>query len=30
VHNRDLIPHLPPTDMGYHHEAYEIFWDEAF
>lgn len=27
VHNRDLIVHLPPLDFGYHHPAYEVFWD---
>lgn len=30
VHNRDIVPHLPPLETGYHHAAYEIFYDEAF
>ena len=30
VHNRDLVPHLPPLEKGYHHVAYEIFYDEPF
>ena len=29
VHNRDLIVHLPPLELGFHHPAYEVFWDEA-
>jgi predicted lipase len=22
VHNRDIVPHLPPLEKGYHHAAY--------
>lgn len=27
VHNRDLIPHLPPEPLEYHHSAFEVFFD---
>lgn len=29
VHNKDLVPHLPPDlpEFEYHHSAYEIFWN---
>jgi len=27
VHNRDLVPHLPPEALEYHHPAYEVFFD---
>ena len=32
VHNRDLVPHLPPDlpKFEYHHSAYEIFWNEDY
>lgn len=30
VHDRDLIPHLPPEYLEYRHAAYEVFFDEAF
>ncbi|CAM6004220.1 unnamed protein product [Sphagnum balticum] len=30
VHNRDLIPHLPPEPLEYHHSAFEVFWNEGF
>lgn len=29
VHNRDLVPHLPPEALEYHHPAYEVFFDQA-
>lgn len=29
VHNRDLVPHLPP-DFGYKHAPYEILFDKEF
>jgi predicted lipase len=28
VHNRDIVPHLPPLAFGYQHPAYEVFWNE--
>lgn len=27
VHNRDIVPHLPPSAFGYHHPAYEVLWN---
>lgn len=27
VHNKDIVPHLPP-EIDYHHTAYEVFFDE--
>lgn len=31
VHNRDIVPHLPPDllPFDYHHPAFEVFFDEA-
>jgi len=30
VHNRDIVPHLPPDlpEFEYHHSAYEIFFNQ--
>lgn len=28
VHARDIVPHLPPADFGYHHAPTEI-WNNA-
>ena len=30
VHNKDIVPHLPFIDQGYHHTRYEVFYDERF
>ena len=30
VHNKDIVPHLPPESFEYHHSPVEIFWDEHF
>ena len=27
VHNKDLVPHVPPEDFNFFHSAYEIFYD---
>ena len=27
VHNRDLVPHLPPETFGFYHIAQEIFYN---
>ena len=30
THNKDLVPHVPPTDgFGYHHSCREVFEDAA-
>lgn len=29
VHNRDIVPHLPPEPLEYHHSGHEVFWDEG-
>lgn len=29
VHNRDLVPHLPPELLQYRHSPYEVLFDEA-
>jgi hypothetical protein len=29
IHNRDIVPHLPPEPLGYHHSAYEVFFDKG-
>lgn len=26
VHDRDIVPHLPPQEMGFHHTTVEIFY----
>lgn len=28
VHNKDIVPHLAPESLEYHHSPFEIFWDE--
>ena len=28
VHNKDLVPHVPPIDFQYLHPAYEVLYDE--
>ena len=28
VHNRDIVPHLPPTEFKYIHHPYEVFYNE--
>lgn len=28
VHNRDIVPHVPPESFEYHHSPFEVFWDE--
>jgi predicted lipase len=28
VHNRDIVPHLPLVTQNYHHEPYEVLFDE--
>jgi hypothetical protein len=28
VHHRDIVPHLPPTDFGFHHNPYEVLYTE--
>lgn len=30
VHHKDIVPHLPPESYLYHHEAFEVFYDEKF
>jgi predicted lipase len=27
VHNKDIVPHLPPEPLEYRHPAYEVFWN---
>lgn len=27
VHNRDIVPHLPPEPLEYHHSPFEVFWN---
>uniref|UniRef100_A0A6B2LE72 Fungal lipase-type domain-containing protein n=1 Tax=Arcella intermedia TaxID=1963864 RepID=A0A6B2LE72_9EUKA len=29
VHDKDIVPHLPPTDFGYHHMAYEVWMEDG-
>ena len=29
VHFKDIVPHLPPMDVGYKHPPFEIFYNEA-
>lgn len=29
VHNKDIVPHLPPEAFEYHHSPYEVFWNEG-
>ena len=29
IHNADLVPHLPPTQFGFHHIGTEVWYDEA-
>lgn len=28
VHNKDIVPHLPPDMLDYHHPPYEVFFNE--
>jgi predicted lipase len=28
VHYRDIVPHLPPKDLGFHHISREVFYAE--
>jgi hypothetical protein len=28
VHNKDIVPHLPPESSFYHHTAFEVFFNE--
>eukprot|EP00056_Hartaetosiga_gracilis_P014133 m.239812 g.239812 ORF g.239812 m.239812 type:complete len:313 (+) comp14088_c0_seq1:60-998(+) len=30
IHNRDIVPHLPLEDMGFHHTATEAFYTETY
>ena len=30
VHNKDIVPHLPPESFEFHHSPFEVFWDEHF
>jgi predicted lipase len=29
VHNKDIVPHLPPEALEFHHSAYEVFFNEG-
>jgi hypothetical protein len=29
THNKDIVPHVPPTEFGYHHSCREIFENSA-